>query len=712
MGNEYKVADLPKSGFNLTYNSHVGGLALGRLYPVGYHHIHSGDKFSGRNDYSLKAEPIATPVVSDVNVSLHNFFVTYRSIHKGFEDLLTPTKLNGMSASLSAPSFRLSNIVRDLLSVFAYYLPTINTANSVYQNSPYVQKFISSASFMPVYDATYASGNFTPDSFAITLQTYSVLARDSYIDDAFEDLVKQVTPALSNIQSLTASSSNVDILQAFVALWQIIFDFFCGEGSLMDYLGYPIMRHYDVEAFMVLGLDNLGSKASASELPLQPGDIVGESRFDALIQRSNGTALIHNQNMNEYALRAMYAIWFEYYRVNELEPRSANLWEYHDFGSTSLFATATLQKAIATLLPLRIKPWTKDPFTTAQIDDISRHVFAPIVSNRPTAGARYETPSMPAQADLDTNSLADTARGNLWSEILISYVEPTTGQKSNISCPIPSGLSKMTTGLTSQTVSPYVLDMFALSKAKMLERYLKRNLAFGDEYRDRMKAHYDVTIEDYRINRPAYLSGSFKQVAISEREASAGAEVGDTSGNSSPLGTRYVVGAADNNGVADGFEFFASEFGIVITIMSIVPRAQYNHTCPQNFLLKTTDFPSPEFAMQQEDLMNTQEITRQGVIDAAYFGWSFGHVPYAHGYRYRVDDVHGQMLSSKFDYTFARFYEGYTADGVPKLNYKFVHCRPNIPMFVNQILLDGQFYGTIKHNFLVERLLPQPVETI
>ena len=88
MENQYNVTDPVKSGFNLTYSTHPAGLVIGRLYPSTYQHIMPADKFSGRNEFSLIAEQLSTPVVSNVNVSQHNFFVTYRSIDRGFEDLL------------------------------------------------------------------------------------------------------------------------------------------------------------------------------------------------------------------------------------------------------------------------------------------------------------------------------------------------------------------------------------------------------------------------------------------------------------------------------------------------------------------------------------------------------------------------------------------------------------------------------------------------
>ena len=54
----------------------------------------------------------------------------------------------------------------------------------------------------------------------------------------------------------------------------------------------------------------------------------------------------------------------------------------------------------------------------------------------------------------------------------------------------------------------------------------------------------------------------------------------------------------------------------------------------------------------------------------------------------------------------------FSDDTTPKLNYFFIHCRPNLQMFANPIAYDMQAYGDLVHECFVERVLPVPVETI
>ena len=326
MGNDYNVTDPVKSGFNLTYNSHPAGLVLGRLYPNAYQHIMPGDKFSGRNEFNLIAEQLATPVVSDVNVSQHNFFVTYRSIDKGFEDLLTPTKLNGMSASLSTPTFSLYKVASVILDEFSAYLPEFTRVSAS-----------SDWAFNSAPDVTM----FSRGNLKSSLSSLLSAAQGYYCDDAFEDLFDQCAYWLDLI-----NSSAMVTLDMYKGLWYCIFDFFCGEGSMMDYLGYPILKHNDVSTLMDYwvraGKFTLwkGSSLTGDQpLATLAGDIIVSPAIwqDALLapivsSQSDSVYSVDKREVSEYAIRAMYAIWFEYYRVNELEPRSSNLPEYRQFG--------------------------------------------------------------------------------------------------------------------------------------------------------------------------------------------------------------------------------------------------------------------------------------------------------------------------------------------------------------------------------------------
>ena len=70
--------------------------------------------------------------------------------------------------------------------------------------------------------------------------------------------------------------------------------------------------------------------------------------------------------------------------------------------------------------------------------------------------------------------------------------------------------------LDNSFVDVYGLDLDTLKQSQMLAKYLKRNYLFGDEYQDRLLAHYNSRISDARINRPEILSQSLDEYDIKQ----------------------------------------------------------------------------------------------------------------------------------------------------------------------------------------------------
>lgn len=125
-----------------------------------------------------------------------------------------------------------------------------------------------------------------------------------------------------------------------------------------------------------------------------------------------------------------------------------------------------------------------------------------------------------------------------------------------------------------------------------------------------------------------------------------------------------------------------------------------------------TDFPLPEFAANNDEFGRNLEIAVSGLAPSPFDIAQFGHYPYAHAWRSRVDEVHGSFLDDRQDYTFRRFFGMDEQGKSPTLNYRFISCIPNLGMFVDKVRLSGQGYYTADHHFYVERVLPTPVEEI
>lgn len=656
------ATDPAKSGFNLTYKAYHDFI-LGRLHPTGYQWIMPADKFSGRNEGDLTFDRIVTPNVSDIDIAQHNFFCTLRSLDVTFEDNFAPNKNNGMSASWSAPSFSLTEVAAFLGSTVFPSLPTVfdSLANG---EDGYLDDDSRAAIQYAGVETMFAIGS----SFTQFTDMYML----DYYADFMERCHSLLFPIWENPTS-TASDARIALLDCLSP--------FIGENSLLDAFGYQFVRRADI--YYVL-IDNVSS-------------------WDDFLN------ILSSLPLNEYPIRAYYQIWYEYYRDVNLEPVSSALPNWKTFGSTSIVATNPL------FLLTRIRSWNKDMFVSAQPDDICRHVYAPIAGN--TNGDidvyRLEGDNDYEYARSNSSNNGNDAIDYDYSNspfYQLAYRDVISGTQKYIKCPLPAQVSDVISqNNVMESLQPALLDLVTLRKSQMLENYLKRNYYFGDEYRDRMLAHYGATVSDQRVNRPEYLSGSLSKADMQQEVASIGTE-------QTNVGDRTATATGNTNG--DGYEFFAEEFGIVINLLSIMPKAQYNGLCPQLLLSKQIDFPLPEFAAQNEELGRTYEVAMNPLVSTFLsdnYEYTFGHYPYAHAWRSRVDEVHGTYLSDRQNYTFRRFfgfYDNVNNFDMPKLNYQFIHCRPNLEMFADTIRLDGQAYGGVLHHFFVERVLPTPVENL
>lgn len=668
-----KASDFPKSGFDLSYN-HYRDFIMGHLMPAGYQYIMPADKFQGSNSTRYTFNTLVVPEISDVQVSQHNFYVPFRAIDNSFERAMVPDELNNMSASWRTPLFTFKQIVAHLLtdtpleSFILQYARYAIPGDRNYQISDQDELDAVVATFDAWFDSIITNFEFV---YAVPFS----LQWKEYCHNTL----------------LTMPLNDADNLDTWVSQVSVAFDAFLrpiiGKGSLLDSLGYIYLRSYDLPRWL--------SEVYAATV----GDGTDASVADFLVD-------LDSTPMCEYALRAYYAIWYEHYRDPYLQKRSANLPDWHDFSSAAIMSDIdmTVPETLYLLLP-RIRSWQKDIFVGSMPDDISRHVYAPIIYS-----SHDELVLSDSSQYLNAESNASSAPGpsgpGLVNQVSyqLTYHDPITGSDKSISCPLPKAVNDSLSTLSANvyTADSFALDLRDLRKSQMLERYLKRNFYFGDEYQDRMLAHYGSKVSDNSIRRPHLLSSSVSTLNPKQ-------EVANMTNEQTLAGTR--IATAQDNAGGDAYEFFAEEFGIVINIVSVIPKAQYAGVCPQNMLAQQTDFPIPEFANNNDEFGRNLEIAFSCVLGGQQ-QYQFGHYPYAHAWRSRVDEVHGSFLDEKSNYTFSRFFGVDDAATTPKLNSTFIACVPKLGMFANTNRLDGQGYMKCEHTFYVERVLPTPVEEI
>lgn len=639
-----KFNDHPKSGYSLSHTSQLSG-KLGKLHPIGYQYIMPNDKISGETKLNIQFEPLSVPMIAPLQVHTHNFYVPFRDvIGSDFEEFMSPE--NGYAPDVSLmPMFTLSALME-------YFEDSLKFPSLVKSDS-------SSGILLPSYTNVV---NFISDFRSDFLPSISSILSSSKLSDFYDEYI-------SHLDSL-GSPSQSDYLSFVVNFITFALQPFVGEGSYLDFLGYPILNNKSIFDFVNGGGNSFTFSSYVSTLPL-----------------------------SELPLRCLWAIWFDRYRNVNVE-RKRDFYQlglnYKKWSATPL-SMATL---FHLLLP-RYRNWSRDMFTSAMIDDPSRHVYAQVNDQSPLSFGFVDDSSAYTPVSSAENS-------NMLSRGLINYdlnYLSEDGVERSITLPLPSSIVGNGSLDSISTDNYFRLDLLVLRRAKMFENYLKRNMYFGDEYQDRMAAHYGSRVSDSRVNRPEYLSGNTSQV--NTQVTTANVSTADTD-----AGQRTAYMDAQQEG-GDRFDFYCEEFGMVITIMSVTPAPFYDPMPAQLVASKLMDFPFPEFANQNEELSRRFMIQRTALESAkARALRPFGHHPQYVAWRGRVNDLHGNALSTRRYYTFSRVWNYEDDENSPVFNSNFVHCRPFLDMFISNDPLNDVWFGYIDKIFYVERVLPQVTEVI
>lgn len=694
---QYSAPEFPKSGFPLSYRRYSSYM-LGRLHVAGFHWTMPGDKISGKTRGNCTFHRIVTPMVSPVNAMQYNIFLPLRPLDRSFKKGITPTKNNAMSSNWTMPLFNTRYLVDQVLRAYfniAYNDPAntgpihfmAGTLQYVIQHpDDTLDQMVTNKPNIPslsefLYGSTIGIVSKPVSNLTTDGTIFATMADKLYLRDALLDIAQNIITKLgSSSNPLSGSMLVSDFYNLYMST---LLTPFVGRYSYYGEFKYEFLRPFDFYRL----------SHSLTKVP------TAENPYEGLL------SIFSDTPQNEYAIRAMYAVWYELFRNVDLEPVGQNLPDWQEWSSTSIFDMSAGGNLL--YLIYRIRPWEDDMFISAQIDDLSRHVYAPIINTGSNSIVKYHT----EDADnLDANaSFVHNRKSNVTPCVYsLSYQEQQTGELTTIECPVPTNINDVLSTIDQSFVNVYGLDLNSLRQSQMLEKYLKRNYLFGDEYQDRMLAHYNSRVSDMRINKPEILSRSMDGYDM-------GQEVSNVSTDETKVGDRTATATIDVNG--EEFTTFCEEFGIVISLVCFMPRAMYDGTCPQNYLSKQIHLPLPEFASNNEEFGRKLEIAGSGLM-SGYIDptqdnkYMFGRYPAYHAWRGRVDEVGGEFLDELQDSTFRRFFGMFSDDTTPKLNYFFIHCRPNLNMFANNNAYDTQLYGDLVHECYVERVLPTPVEVI
>lgn len=223
--------------------------------------------------------------------------------------------------------------------------------------------------------------------------------------------------------------------------------------------------------------------------------------------------------------------------------------------------------------------------------------------------------------------------------------------------------------LDNNTVDLSIASTFNIATLRVafqIQKWLERNNRAGVRYTEFLKAHFSVSPRDERLQRPEYIGGSKSPVVVSE--------VLQTSVTAStPQGNMAGHGISANSSFCG--KYHAKEYGLIIGIMSVMPRAMYQQGINRQWLRTTCyDFYFPEFANLSEQAVIQAEVYANGVSNDnnTLFGYQG---------RYNEMRSKNNMVCGDMRDTYAYWHLGRQFSSVPVLNETFVKCIPRKDIF-------------------------------
>lgn len=472
----------------------------------------------------------------------------------------------------------------------------------------------------------------------------------------------------------------------------------------------------DWEGFITGSLN--GKKLESSELPktprigftkdqmleyFKPGSLSDYLDFQSFTKSNDFTRKVY---FDELPFRAYQRCYFDYYR-------DENLIDFDDFslirdtsGDNDFIDSSRQQE----LLKLRTRAWKKDYFTSAlpwpqKGDDVMLPLGGADIVPNGTYDSAVLKDKNPVLGSFMAFNAGSTILGGEGAMKNFNYV----GQNNNSSFDgqivtpseeyRPFGINPNRYGVDADEIARMLrtgdigtTTINDLRRAFAAQRFLERRAKGGSRYIEQNLAFFGVKSSDARLQRAEFIGGTKQPVVISQVLQTS--QSTSTSPQANPAGNAVSVGG---NFVCDKF---CEEYGFIVGIMSIMPKAEYMQGIPKKYL-KTDPYEYywPQFAKIGEQPILQKELN--------YRPWqinnetaTFGYTPRYAEYRFIPNRVHGDFKDTLKMWTLARDF----GDQGVFLNQSFIECNPDTRIYAVE---DSDFnHCWVQINFDIKALRP------
>jgi len=209
-----------------------------------------------------------------------------------------------------------------------------------------------------------------------------------------------------------------------------------------------------------------------------------------------------------------------------------------------------------------------------------------------------------------------------------------------------------------------------LRQSFQIQKLLERDARGGTRYTELLRAHFGVTPQDYRLQRPEYIGGGSTYVNVNPIAQTSATSI---SGGATPLGNLAAMGTALASG--HGFTYHAQEHGYVIGLVNVRADLTYQQGLPKMWSRQTRyDFYFPVFAHLGEQAILNKEIYVTGTsTDNGVFGYQERWAEY----RYKPSQITGLFKSTSVG-TIDPWHYAQKFTSLPTLNSTFIQESPPI----------------------------------
>lgn len=376
---------------------------------------------------------------------------------------------------------------------------------------------------------------------------------------------------------------------------------------------------------------------------------------------SNNAILNGNIRVCSLPFRAYQLVYNEYFRNQNVQNEVEFSFDEGEETSAS----------IAQLFEFRKKCWEKDYFTSClPFQQRGEAVRLPIDYD-PEAGGSTNVPVTIATGRKVGTTLASQ---------LVAYAVTASNQRAAV------GISNQSSDVLSAgdaielkgtaTVNGAELAFTGLSIGTIndfryclrLQQWLENNARCGSRYIEQLLAHFGVTSSDARLQRPELLGGGKIPLLFTDVEQTSYGQgtSDDVLGDLGGKGTLY--------GKTSGFKKYFEEHGILLGLLTIVPRTSYCQGLPRVWTaFDKTDWYFPEFAnLGEQAVLNKEVYYNPTAVSEMDKGPDdvFGYQGRFTELRYIPSSIHGEMKNTLQYWHFGRIFPSQ-----PSLNSTFVEAQ-------------------------------------